>query len=130
METDEGLLEVERSVVPEEELGHVLEGNQEVYALPVLDGGSVLHHRHLGSGLDVSRETAPEVEIEPAEIHFFEVFAIVHVTKEINVCSPADPVHTSLILYSDGWQNVREKPDEDQTKHPVKVKKCNYQQQY
>ena len=106
VETDEGLLEVERSVVPIEELCHVFEGDQKVDALPVLDGGCVLYHGHLGSGLDVSRETASEVEIKPAEIHFFEVFAIVHVTKEVNVCSPAYAVQTSLILHTDCWQNV------------------------
>ena len=68
----------------------------------------MLDHKHLWSGLDVGREAASEVEVKPPEVHFFEVFAVVHVSEVVDVCCPADAVQTALLVHPDGRQHMRE----------------------
>ena len=96
METDKLLLKKQRSFVPISQFGHKFEWNQEVDRPSVPHWTSMLNYWP-GSCSYIFFQTWSEVEIKPAKIHFFVIFSIIHVSKDVQVIGPANAEDGSSI---------------------------------
>ena len=106
MKRYELLLEVERPLVPIDQPGDELEGDQEVDGSPVPDGSPMLDNIHVRPGLYKSGEASSEVEIKSAKIHLSEVLAIVHMSEVVNVSGPAEVVGNTGLVQGQGGEEV------------------------
>ena len=57
----------------------------------------MLDNKDFFSGPEVFWQSTPEIEIEPGEIQFTEIFSVVHVTKVVDVGRPADAVDICVL---------------------------------
>ena len=125
MKRDKLLLKVERLLIPEDQPGDQLEGDQHVDGLSVPNRSPMLHNIHAWYSLNISRAPSTEVKVKSSKIHLSEVLAIVHVGKVVNVGGLAEVVGDALLVEAQGGKEVRLDSGADQPKDPVEVKESN-----
>ena len=113
MQRDKLLLKVETLLIPEDQPGDQLEGDQHVDGLSVPTRSPMLHNIHPIYSLNVSRATSPEIKVKSSKIHLSEVLSIVHVGKVVDVSCPAEVVGNALLVDAQGGKEVRLDPGAD-----------------
>ena len=109
------LLKEERFLIPEDQPGYQLEGDQQVDGPSIPDRGPMLHNIHSLLPLNVSRATSAEVVVKATKVHLSKVFSIIHVGHEVNVCGPAEVVYDTVLVKTNGWEDVCLDPGDDKS---------------
>ena len=128
MKRNKLLLKEERLLIPEDQPGDQLEGDQQVDGPSIPDRCPMLHDIHPFLPLDISRATSTEIIVKATKVHLSEVFPIIHMSHEVNVRGPAEVVDDAVLVQGDGGEDVCLDPGDDQPQHPVQIKDSDDQE--